>query len=124
MLRSHWHRAVIHKQTGIDRREFKTARLARSSVGRFGAAARAGDGMEIDVVHHDAVVMIFEAHFDGIANPNADKWPGYLLVEGPVAIGRAIGEVARHLDGLELNFDASRRTAADRRRQVGGIADD
>src|SRR5262249_55009253 len=90
-----WHGAVIYKQAGIDCREFETARLARSRIGRLGAAARAGDGMEIDVVHHDAVVMIFELYFDRISNPDADEWSRHLLVEGPVAIGRAIGEVAR-----------------------------
>ena len=44
--------------------------------GRFGAAAGAGDGVEIDIVHHDAIIMILEVHFDRIANLTRMNGPG------------------------------------------------
>ena len=78
VLGSHRHGAVIDVQAGIDGREFEAARLAGRRVGRLGAAAGAGDRVEVDVVHHDAVVMVLEMHFDGVADAHADERPRHL----------------------------------------------
>ena len=124
VLCRHRHGAVIDITARVDRREFEAARFAGRRVGRLGAAAGAGDRVEVDIVHHDAVVMVLEMHFDGVADAHADERPRHLLIEGPVAIGRAIGEIARHLDGFKVDLDAPRPPAANRWWQIGRIAHD
>jgi hypothetical protein len=68
--------------------------------------------------------MVFQAHFYRVADAHADEWPGHFLIECPVTIGSAVGEVACHLDGFQVDFDAPRPTAANWRREVSRIAHD
>jgi hypothetical protein len=64
--------------------------------------------MEIDIVHHDAVVMILEMHFHRIADTYTDEWAGNLLIEGPVTVRCTVGELACDLDGFELEGRSER----------------
>ena len=88
------------------------------------AAAGSGDGVEVDVVHHHAVDSVLERHFDGIADAYTNKRSRHLLVEGPVAIGGAVIQLASYLDGIEVDLDRLWPSATDRPGEVGGIADD
>ena len=124
VLRSHRHGAMVDVKPGIDGGEFEAARFAGRRIGRLGTAAGTSHGVEVDVVHQDAVVMVFQTHFDRIADAHANERPGDLLIERPIAIGRAVGEIACHFNGLEIDPDALWPAAANRRRQVGRIAHD
>ena len=42
-------------------------------IGRLGAAARAGHGVEVDIVHHHAVVVVLQPHLDGVADAHAHE---------------------------------------------------
>src|SRR5262245_24446633 len=68
--------------------------------------------------------MVLQAHFYRVADAHADEWPGHFLIECPVTIGSAVGEVACHLDGFQIDFDAPRPTAANWRREISRIAHD
>jgi hypothetical protein len=104
--------------------ELEAARFARFGIGRFRAAARAGHRVEVDIVHHGAVVVVLELDLDGVADAHAHERAGDLVVEGPVAIGGAVGELAGDLGGFQIDLDALRTARADRRRQVGRVAHD
>ncbi|MBV6487868.1 MAG: hypothetical protein GHHEDOFH_01822 [Pseudorhodoplanes sp.] len=124
VLGRHRHRAVIDIKARIERGELEAARRAGLRIRRLGAAARSGHGMEVDIVHQRAVFVVFQLHLDGVADAHADERAGDLLVEGPVAVGRPVGELAGHLDGFEIDLHALRAALADRLGQVGRAAHD
>src|SRR5262245_8936617 len=78
--------------------------------------------MEVDVVHQQAIVVVFQPHFDGVSDPYADEGARNLVTEGPVAIGRSVGELADDLNRFQINLDPLRATLADGWRQISRIA--
>jgi len=98
--------------------------VAGRRFGRDAAAARPDHRMEIDVVHHRAVVFVVQMHFHRVADAYADKRAGDFLVKRPILIGRTVDELACDLDGVEFDLHALRTALADRRRNVGGITHD
>ena len=88
------------------------------------AAARTGHRVEVDIVLHPAVFVVLERHLDGVADPHPHEGSRHLAVEGPVAVGGAVGEIGDALDRVELDADDLRVAACDRCREVGRRHDD
>ena len=80
--------------------------------------------MEIDVVHHPAVFGVLEADLHGIADADPHHGSRHLAVEGPVAVARAIGQLAHQLDGLQIDLNGFGLPPAYGRGQVRWRADD
>jgi hypothetical protein len=109
---------MVDVEAGVQRLEGEALGDARIGDRGDAAAARSGDRMEVHVVLHPAVLVVLQRHLDGVADPHADKGPGHLAAEGPVAVGRAVGEIALALDCLEIHAHGLRRAVADFSRQV------
>src|SRR5262245_8994886 len=107
---------MIDVEPGVDGGEFEPARFTGRRIGRLGTAAGAGHGVKVDVVHHDAVVMIFQADFHGVADAHANEWSWYLLIECPISVGRTVGEIAGDFDGFKIDPDTLGTASADRHR--------
>ena len=68
--------------------------------------------MEVDVVHASTLSSwFFRLDLDRVADAHPHEGAGHLVVEGPVPIGGAVGELASHLDGLEIDLDPLRSHA-------------
>jgi hypothetical protein len=80
--------------------------------------------MEVDVVHHRAVVVVLEAHLDRVADADPHERTRHLVVEGPVTVGRAVGELADDFGRIEIDLHALRTTRPDWGWQIGWIAHD
>ena len=93
--------AVIDVDAGLQRLEGHGVLRAGLGLGRMGAAARTGRGVEVDGVHHHAVGGVLQRHLHGVADPDAQQRAGNLAVEGPVFVGGPVVELALELDGLE-----------------------
>ena len=124
MLRDHRRSAVINVQPGSERLEAETLAFARRGNGRRGATAGSGNGVEIDVVRHCAVMGILHRHFDRVANANTHKRSRDFAVEGPVMIGRTVGELAGELDRFKIDLDRRRSAAGERSGKIGSVAND
>src|SRR4029078_11830556 len=73
VLRRHRHGAVVDVKPGVDGGEFEAARFAGRRIGLLGTATGTGHGVKVDVVHHDAVVMVFQTYFHRIADAHANE---------------------------------------------------
>ena len=70
--------AVIDEKARIDRLERKDRAMAGRSQRCGGAAAGAVDGVQVDIVRHLVVGMIFQMHFDQVALAHPDEFAGTL----------------------------------------------
>jgi hypothetical protein len=53
--------------------------------------------MNVNTIHGIARI-----NGNGIAYPNAHKWTGHFVIEGPVLIGASVGKPAFDLFGFEI----------------------
>lgn len=59
--------------------------------------------MEVDIVHHHAVFVVLQMHFDMVADPDAQEWPGYPAVEGLEVEGSVPVQPTLQFDRLEVH---------------------
>ena len=87
------------------------------------AAARAVDGVQVDVVRHLVVGMIVEMQLDLVALADADELARHLAAEGPEGIADAVGEPAFDSLHFEMHDHLGRVVAMDRRRHIRRVGE-
>ncbi len=124
MLGRHRHGAMIDVKAGFQRFESEAFGCARIGHGGDTAAAGPSHGVEVDIVLQPAVFVVLEAYLHRVANAHPHERARHLSVEGPIAVGSAIVEIAHPLDGLKLDAHGLRYTIPDCSRQIGRCPDD
>ena len=116
--------AVIDVEAGVERLEGDGLLLSGRRARGAGAAARPGRRVEVDVVHHRAVFVVLQVHFDVVADANANERTGDPPVEGPESVSGIAVETRLQLHGLEIDAHLFGPGSLDRRRKVGRIMGD
>ena len=111
-------RTVVNEETGVERGERELRRVSWRRERARRAAARAGHGVQIDVVRHARSRVIVEVQLDDVALAHADETAGGIAAECPERVFDAVGKPLGDLAHLEIHDDLRRVTPADGRRNI------
>ena len=111
-------RAMINVKPWIQRLERKHRGVSRRGEGRRRAATRSADRVQVNVVRHLAVGIIMQMKFYEVAFADADETAGNIAAKRPEHILDAIGEPLGKLLDFEVDDDARRVFARNRRRHI------
>src|SRR3546814_941724 len=110
--------AVVDEQAGVERLEGEAADVTRRGERRRGAAAGAGDAVQVDVVRHLAVGHVAQVELDRVALAHADQADRHRAAEGPEGVRRAAGDLHLLLEHVQADDPLGRIVAASRRRHA------
>ena len=112
----------MNAPAGVHGLEGQAVALSTGDEGGFGAAARSVDGVEVNVVRHDAAVV--QGEVDRVALPHADEGPRNLTAEGHVVEGHARLDLRDLLHDVQRDVVRERVAPPDGPGQGGGVGDD
>src|SRR5262245_56490695 len=106
---------VIDVQPRVERHEGKLRTMARGGKRGRSPAARASDGVQIDIMGHLTAGVIIEMEFDNIPLAHPDKFPWHTSTKGPEVVLHAICQALHHLPHLQVDHDFGRMVTCNRR---------
>ena len=112
-------RAVVNIQTRLQCFKAEYAGMTRGSERSRRAAARAGCGVEVNIVRHSGIRAVGEMHFHLVAFAHADKRTGHIAVERPVFVVHAVCHFHYFFLHFDVHFHASCVVAVDSRGNFG-----
>ena len=114
-------RAVINEKPGVERLEGKLRRMPRRGERRSRAAARPGDGVQVNVVRQLAVRRVVQMEFHIVAHADADETAGHVAAKSPKRVIHAVRQPFRDFLHFEMHDDFGRVLALDGRRHAGRL---
>ena len=113
--------AVVHIEPGVQRLERELGGVAGGREGGGRAAARACDGVQVDVVRHLVSLVIVEVKLDLVSLANPDEASRHIPAKRPEQVLDPVGQPFGNLPDLDLDGDLGGMFSGDGRGDQGGL---
>ena len=104
--------AVVDVDAFVERLEGELRLVAGRGEARRGAAAGAGDAVQVDIVRHLAARVVLQVELDRVALAHPDEAARHGAAEGPEGVVHAFGDRHFLLDDFEVDDHLGRDTCA------------